>query len=150
MSSHDEFDTAMRDWVEMFMTRSMHDLMLFLKRSDLNMGQYGTLMRLYHRDHCGVSDVGTQLGITNAAASQLVDKLVQLGLVGRSEAAYDRRVRQLTLTEAGRALVAGSFNARLSWTRELADSLTPERRAAIVQAMGYLIGAARALEQPAG
>ena len=148
MSSTKQFHDAMREWVEVFMSRSMHDLSRFIKQADLNMAQYATLMRLYHHQNCGVSEVGAQLGITNAAASQLVEKLVQNGLVERSESAEDRRVRHLALTRQGRALVSSSLEARLGWTRALAESLPPQRREAIVQAIADLIEAAHGLEQP--
>ena len=138
----------MREWVELFMARSMHDLTRFIKQADLNMAQYSTLMRLHHLDHCGVSDIGEKLGITNAAASQLVDKLVQAGLVARTEAAHDRRVRELALTDQGRALVKSSLEARLSWTRGLGESLPPDRRDAIIQALSEMIEAGQRLEQP--
>jgi DNA-binding MarR family transcriptional regulator len=136
----------MRQWVEVFMRRSMRDLHHFLKDSDLNMGQYSTLMRLYHEAQCGVTDVGSQLGITNAAASQLVDKLVQQGLVGRTESEHDRRVKLLSLTAAGRALVEASLHARLNWTEPLGQTLTPERRAAVIAAMQAMVEAAQRLD----
>ena len=148
MSSTKQFHDVMREWVEVFMGRSMHDLSRFIKQADLNMAQFSTLMRLYHPGNCGVSDVGAQLGMTNAAASQLVEKLVQFGLVERTEAAHDRRVRRLTLTRQGRALVTSSMEARLGWTRELAESLPPQRREAIIQSISELIKAAHGLEQP--
>jgi DNA-binding MarR family transcriptional regulator len=143
-----QFQGVMREWVELFMTRSMHDLARFIKQADLNMAQYSTLMRLYHLDNCGVSDIGEKLGITNAAASQLVDKLVQAGLVARTEAVHDRRVRQLALTDQGRALVKSSLEARLSWTHALDESLPPDKRDAIIQALAELVEAGQNLEQP--
>ena len=148
MSSVNKFHAVMREWVKEFMSRSTQDLIPFLKQSDLNMAQYGTLMRLHHQDKCGVSDIGDQLGITHPAASQLVEKLVQNGLVERTEAAHDRRVRQLALTSKGRALVQSSLEARLGWTRALGESIPNDRREAIVQAMTELIAAAQDLEKP--
>jgi DNA-binding MarR family transcriptional regulator len=149
MSTSKQFNGVMREWVELFMTRSMQDLARFIKRADLSMAQYSTLMRLHHLDNCGVSDIGEKLGITNAAASQLVDKLVQAGLVARTEALHDRRVRQLALTDQGRAVVKSSLEARVGWTRGLGESLPPSKRAAIIQALSELIEAAQGLEQPA-
>src|SRR6187431_2064185 len=149
MSTSKQFNGVMREWVELFMTRSMQDLMRFVKQADLSMAQYSTLMRLHHLDNCGVSDIGEKLGITNAAASQLVDKLVQAGLVARTEAAHDRRVRQLALTDQGRALVKSSMEARVSWTRGLGNSLPPAKREAIITALSQLIDAAQGMEQPA-
>ena len=90
----------------------------------------------------------THVSITNAAASQLVDKLVQAGLVARTEAAHDRRVRQLALTDQGRALVKSSLEARLSWTRGLGESLPPAKRDAIIHALSEMIEAGQQLEQP--
>jgi DNA-binding MarR family transcriptional regulator len=139
----------MREWVKVFMARSTQDLVPFLKQSELNMAQFGALMRLYYQDKCGVSDIGDQFGITHPAASQLVEKLVQNGLVERTEAAHDRRVRELALTSKGRALVESSLEARLSWTRSLGETIPNDRREAIVQAMTELIAAAQALGQPA-
>src|SRR5713226_3504436 len=115
MSSANKFHAVMREWVKVFMSRSTQDLVPFLKHSELNMAQFGALMRLYHQDNCGVSDIGDQFGITHPAASQLVEKLVQNGLVERTEAAHDRRVRHLALTSKGRALVESSLETRLSW-----------------------------------
>jgi len=137
----------MRQWVEVFMRRSMREMHRFLKDNDLNMGQYSTMMRLFHDPHCGVSDVGAQLGITNAAASQLVDKLVQQRLVERTEAEHDRRVKELSLTPKGRDLIEGSFRARLGWADALAETLPPARRQAVIGAMQAMIAAANELDE---
>ena len=86
-------------------------------------------------------------GITIPAASQLVEKLVQEGLVERTEAVHDRRRKHLALTADGRALVRASMDARLNWTRELGAGLSPERRATITQALADLIAAANQMDQ---
>jgi len=129
------------------MRRSMREMHRFLKDHDLNMGQYSTMMRLFHDPHCGVSDVGAQLGITNAAASQLVDKLVQQRLVERTEAEHDRRVKALSLTPKGQDLIEGSFRARLGWADALAEALPAERRQAVIAAMQDMIAAAKEMDE---
>jgi len=149
MSTTEQFHTTLRQWVEVFMRRSMRDLHRFMKARDLSMGQYSALMRLFHDPNCGVSDVGTQLGITNAAASQMVDKLVHQKLVERTEAEHDRRVKQLTLTAQGRALIEESFNARLGWADALAEALPAERRAAVIDAMQVMLTAAEDVDEMA-
>jgi DNA-binding MarR family transcriptional regulator len=155
MSSTEQFSAVMREWVKVFMTRSMHDLLPYLKHHDLTMAQYSTLMRLYHQElhqerQCGVGDVGSHLGITTAAASQLVDKLVQQGLLVRTEAEHDRRVKHLALTEKGRALMEESFRVRLGWVDTLGQSLTPDRRLAVIAALRHLLNAAEQSEQARG
>lgn len=149
MSISDDFVSVMRRFAHTFMNRSVQDMVRFAKEHDLSMGQHSVLMRLYHADRCGVGEVGSQLGITNAAASQLVDKLVQQGCVERAEDPDDRRVKRLTLTPSGRQLVELGFEARLKWTAALPEVLPHERCRAIMRSLEDLIAAADGLEQPA-
>jgi DNA-binding MarR family transcriptional regulator len=138
----------MREWMQVLMGRSMRDFILHLKQNDLSMAQYGTLMQLAHQGHCGVTEVGSHLGITSAAASQLVDKLVQLGLVARAEAEHDRRVKQLTLTEKGQAVVKLTHEARFGWLRSLAEAMPAERQAEAAALMREMAQLVQELEGP--
>ncbi len=144
--STEAFNAVLRQWVDLFMTRSHHDLMRYLKTADLSMAQFGTLMRLFRDDHCGVSEIANQMSVSNAAASQLVDKLVHQGLVQRTEDAEDRRAKRLNLTAKGRRLLERSLEARLTWTHDLVAHLSPERQAAVVTALRNLIEASEAME----
>jgi DNA-binding MarR family transcriptional regulator len=138
----------MREWMQALMGRSMRDFILHLKQNDLSMAQYGTLMQLAHQGHCAVTEVGSHWGITNAAASQLVDKLVQMGLVARAEAEHDRRMKQLTLTEAGKAVVKLTHEARFGWLQSLAEAVPAERRAEAAALMRELAQLAHGLDEP--
>lgn len=149
MSTMKQFESVMRAWFEIIMSRSSEDFVRFMKKTQLNNAQYGTLMRLYHGGGCAVGDIGTQFGMTLPAASQLVEKLVEKGWVERTESEHDRRVRHLTLTDQGRALIRSSFEARYSWAVKLGEKLPTERRDAIAQALADLIAAAQALDEPA-
>jgi DNA-binding MarR family transcriptional regulator len=150
MSTTKALSDALKQWAEVFIHRSMHDLIRFIKETDLSMGQYATLVWLYHHQNCGVTDVGSHLSVTSAAASQLVDKLVHLGLVERAEAAHDRRMKHLTLTPKGRALVERSLEARLSWTEAMVAGLPPERHEPLRRALLELVAAAERLPEMHG
>lgn len=52
-----------------------------------------------------VTDVADFLGVTNAAASRAIDRLVQRGLIDRSVSSEDRRAVDLSLTPASRELL---------------------------------------------
>jgi DNA-binding MarR family transcriptional regulator len=52
-----------------------------------------------------VTDVAEFLGVTNAAASRAIDRLVQRDLVDRSVSIEDRRAVELSLTPNGRELL---------------------------------------------
>jgi DNA-binding MarR family transcriptional regulator len=138
---------SLRQWVEALTHRSMGDLKRFAKTLGLSLPQLSVLMRL-NRDHrCGVSDVGTEFGVTNAAASQLIDGLVQKGLVERFEDPDDRRVRHLRLTAKGRAAIHKVRLARERWLSAIVEHLTPEQRAEVLTAVGHLREAARQLDE---
>lgn len=59
-----------------------------------------------------IGDVAAFLGVSKAAASQTVDKLVRRKWLRRTEEKADRRTANLSLTESGRRLLAGFESAR--------------------------------------
>lgn len=140
------FSEVMGEWAEVFMHRSFRDFKRFMDDAGLSSSQANALMRLYHGRLCGVSDIGGHLGITNAAASQMVERLVQMGLLERNEDLQDRRQRQLKLTEQGRALVERGIEARRAWMESLTANLTPEQLEKIAEALNMLTEAARKIE----
>ncbi len=146
MTKSDEFTSVLRDWSEAFMRRSMHDLFQFSKDSGLSIAQMNTLFHLHHGSKCGVSDIGELLGVTNAAASQMIERLVQNGLIERSEDPIDRRVKQLRLTEKGQSIVLEGIEVRRRWLEELTDALSAEEQHSIISALMILTDAARRLE----
>jgi MarR family transcriptional regulator for hemolysin len=93
-----------------------------------------------------VSDIADSLDVSNAAASQMVERLVNLELIGRSEDPEDRRVKQITLTMKGRQLIQDSIDARQRWMQEMTDALTPEEQESISVALTTLTEAALAME----
>lgn len=129
------------------MRRSMHDFVQFSKDSGLSMAQLNTLFRLYHAGRCGVSEIGEHLGVTNAAASQMVERLVQLGFLERTEDPNDRRAKQLNLTTKGQQLILESIEARRHWMEDLTQALSPQEQEGIIQALVTLTAAAHQLEK---
>ena len=64
-----------------------------------------------------VGDIAVFLGVSAAAASKTVDKLVRRGYVERKEDSEDRRAARLLLTEAGRKVLENyerERNARMA------------------------------------
>lgn len=146
MDSSEIFSSTMRTWSDLATSHSMQALIRSIKASGLSMPQFSVLMRLHYRGPCEVADIGVQLGITAAAASQLVDRLVQCGLLNRVEDSHDRRVRQISLTESGQALVKQALETRNAWTAALTARLTRAQQSRIAAALTDLIEAARDLE----
>lgn len=143
MQSSKQLSEVIREWAEVFMHRSGRDFKRFMDTTGLSFSQVNILMRLFHGGSAGVSEIGEQMGITNAAASQAVDRLVQMGLVMRAEHPQDRRAKRLELAPKGRELIQKGIRARSQWIEGVTDTLTPEQQNMIVSALTLLTEAAR-------
>ena len=141
------FTEVIREWSEVFMQRSMRDFRKFMEETGLSFSQINILMRLLHGRRIGVSEIGEQLGVTNAAASQAVDRLVGLDLIERTEDPIDRRAKRLALTRKGRALIEQGIEIRSQWIEGLTDALTPEQQSLIISALTLLTEAAQATKE---
>jgi DNA-binding MarR family transcriptional regulator len=138
MSSSDSFNDTFRKWIGIFMHHSMRAFIHFSKENGLSMSQIGAMFHIRHGS-AGVSDIGDDLGVTSAAASQMLERLVQQGLVVRSEDPHDRRVKQMILTDEGNRILLGVVQARMSWTEDLARKMTPAEKEQVLGALNILI-----------
>jgi DNA-binding MarR family transcriptional regulator len=146
-SNEGQFLVIIRKWSEVFMKRSMRDFKHFMDDSGLSPSQISTLMRLNFRGGCGVSDIAEHVGITNAAASQLIDRMVNMSLIERVEDPLDRRAKLLSLTVKGKALVEDGIAARQRWMELLTSALTLDEQNTIAAALTMLTAAAQRLEE---
>lgn len=73
---------------------------------DLSIGQLKSLMVLTSHPRISIGTMAEMLEVSKPTASILIDRLVQLGLVQRTEDADDRRRTVVEVTEPGGALVA--------------------------------------------
>lgn len=85
------------------------------------------------------SELAKRLGLSPAAAGRAVDALTRQGIVSRREDEEDRRVKRLSLTEAGRSAVDRITTARRDGFMQLAESLAPHQREALSSALQPLL-----------
>ncbi|MCC6260032.1 MAG: MarR family transcriptional regulator [Anaerolineales bacterium] len=142
-----QFNQSVRAWMDVFMQRSMSGWKLFAKSCGLSMPQFSILMQLHHKGAFSMSEVRERFEITAAAASQLVDKLVQNGFVLREEDPNDRRAKLLNLTDKGRDLVQRGAQERYHWIDGISARLSEADKAKVSVALGILTEAVQALEQ---
>lgn len=129
------------------MHRSMQDFRRLMEETDLSHSQVSALLQLFHCGSCGISDIGEHLGISNAASSQMIDRLVQQALVLRQEDPDDRRFKRLLLSPRGREIIEANIESKRRWVTSLTTALSAEERATIIQALNLLTGAALRLEE---
>jgi len=146
MTKQTQFTQSIRSWMDIFMSRSMRGWGLFAKSLGLSMPQFGVIMQLHHKGACGMSEISERFEITPAAASQLVDKLVQGGYIQREEDPHDRRAKLLNLTDKARAIIQQGVEERYRWVDQLAEKLTADERVQISEALNIMTRAAAGLE----
>jgi DNA-binding MarR family transcriptional regulator len=96
---------------------------------DLSLTQVCSLFVLEISDHAlAVHELAEQLGLSVAATGRAVDTLAKEGLVARREDEHDRRVKRLTLTEPGEALLRRLTEAHRDGLQRFVALLTDEER----------------------
>src|SRR6266496_2566683 len=146
MISSPQLTQTIRQFMDIAMHHSMRERSHFAKAIGLSIPQFGILMQLHYRGNCGITDIGDRFDITSAAASQLVDKLVQNGLIQREEDPHDRRAKLLNLTEKGQEMIKQGTERRYRWVEALAQKLSAEEREQVNEALNIMTQAAKELE----
>lgn len=135
----------LREWMDVFMHRSMRGWAQFAKSTGLSMPQLSILMQLHYKGACGLSEISERFDVSAAAASQLADKLVQSGHIERTEDPNDRRAKLLRLSPSGEELVNDGVEERYRWMEDLSTGLSADDRAKVLEALTILTRAAQQL-----
>jgi DNA-binding MarR family transcriptional regulator len=143
----DPFIATLQEWIEVSMRSSMRHLIRYARENGLSMSHLGALFHINHIGSCGVTDLGDHLGVTSAAASQMLDRLVQQELILRNEDPNDRRVKQIILTSKGRRILDEGIHARQGWLEDLAHTLSDSEKETAMAGMNILIDKVNHLAQ---
>jgi DNA-binding MarR family transcriptional regulator len=141
-----QINQSLREWMDIFMHRSMRGWSQFAKSTGLSMPQFSILMQLHHKGPCGMSQISERFDISNAAASQLAEKLVQSEYIERAEDPADRRAKVLQIAPKGKELIDAGVNERHRWMDELVKTLSVEEKSKVHEGLIILTEAARKLE----
>ncbi|MBN1440849.1 MAG: winged helix DNA-binding protein [Anaerolineales bacterium] len=136
----------LHEWTGVSMRNSMRTMLRFSREKGVSMQQIGALFRI-RRGECSVRDISSELSVTAAAASQLLEGLVQQDLIRRAEDPNDRRVKQIALTDKGRRILAEGIQARQDWLRRLVQRLSPQEQVQAAAALKLLLANAASLER---
>ena len=145
MNSREDFFETMHAWMYEMMRHSMQGFMQHAKKSGISMSQIAAMIKLNKNVVCGVTDLGDELGVSSAAASQLLERMVQQGSVERTEDPQDRRSKRLVLTDEGRKTLEETMNAKQQWIRALASSLDEGELSQVTDALAILVGKSKKL-----
>lgn len=148
MSANDPFISSLLTWVEVSMRQSMRNFIHYTREKGLSMSQIGALFHIHRLGSSGVTDLGDHLGVTSAAASQLLERLVQQDLLLRTEDPNDRRVKQIALTDKGRKILKEGMHAHQGWVDDLAAALSEADKESLSAALNLLTSKVNQLTQP--
>lgn len=96
---------------------------------DLTPSQFGILESLYHLGDLTQHELGQKLLKSGGNITLVIDNLEKRGLVERRRCKKDRRLIYVTLTEAGKQLIAEVFPRHLQTIIEVLSVLDPEEQA---------------------
>jgi DNA-binding MarR family transcriptional regulator len=94
-----------------------------------------------------VGEVAANLGVTSQAVSKSVRELEELGYVGRGPHPDDARIRQIALTQKGRAAVQAGREIRAALNRELENALGERKFAATAGTLRDAVAARGAMPE---
>jgi DNA-binding MarR family transcriptional regulator len=144
----DPFVSTLQEWMEVSMRRSMRHFFRHARESGFSMSHMGAMFHIHRIGSCGVTDLGDHLGVTSAAASQMLERLVQQELILRKEDPKDRRVKQIVLTDKGQRILEEGIRARQDWMDDLAQTLSDSEKETIRVALNILIDKVKNLKKP--
>jgi DNA-binding MarR family transcriptional regulator len=98
---------------------------------DLNFGQLRLLFFLAQNGPVSVGQLAETLGVSNATASEIVDRLERRGLATRSHRSDDRRVVECRLSDDGARLLSEIAGARREALRRALALLTLDELAVL-------------------
>jgi DNA-binding MarR family transcriptional regulator len=111
-----------------------------LAELDLSMSQVRILFLVEATPHApALHELAAQLGLSMAATGRAADALVRIGLVDRHEDQTDRRVKRITLTQAGQDLVGRLSAAHRDDLRRFAELLGEAERTRLVEALAPIL-----------
>lgn len=122
-----------------FMHRAMRSNFHFAKKMNLSFSQMFILSKLHRHKEVTVGEISSILDISNSAASQLLDKLVQGDLIQRRENPHDRRRKSLELSENGKKVLKKSQKASGQWIENLSEQFTEEEAETISEGLTILL-----------
>ena len=128
--------------IEYVLARIIQDFMQFMHETGLSRPQIHALLHIFHAGECPISDIAALTDSSPAAASQLVERLVQQGLVQRAEDPANRRVKKLRLTAKSLQLIQQGVTSN-HFLAELMETMPAKHRLAVHTAFGYLAEASQ-------
>lgn len=103
--------------------------------AEVTLPQYRVLVILAGHGPLALAEVASLLGVNPSTATRMCDRLVRKGLVRRRTPPADRRQVRLSITEAGRQVVADVTDLRRREINRVLRAIRPRHRQGLVESL---------------
>jgi DNA-binding MarR family transcriptional regulator len=110
---------------------------------DLTPNQFLMLLRLTSQEGMSAAQLARSIGVRPQSLTEIINPLMQKGLISRQESPEHRRVLRIRLSPAGRQLLARAQRVGRQLERELIADLSAEELAALLGALGRICARAQ-------
>ena len=121
-----EFKQDLNQWMKKQFHSSMPAIRQHSKIGRYSMSQFGAMGYVIRTNSATVSDIAQELGISNAATSQIIDQLVNDGLFKRTQDPDDRRVKKIEITAKGTKFMEEFLQKRMELVFNFIDSFSDD------------------------
>lgn len=147
MSDSEQIRQSISELAGIITRLSILQMKNLMNETGLSHSQMISLMQMNMQGCCGVSQIAEHLGTTDAASSQMVQRLVDMGLVEREESQEDRRAKKVSLTKKGKDLVNRLIENRRKMIEEMVNRLPEEKQTVMIESINLLLVSAREYEK---
>jgi len=147
MDNNQNIVEQLNNFAKMLNQKNFKALITVAKGKGLSISQINTLFQLRYNGAIRVSKIADKLGISNAAASQMLQDLVVKGFISRKEDHNDRRVKMIEITDSGLELLNTSMKHRREWLNSIVNTLTKNEQNLIRRAFEILISKASLIDE---
>ena len=113
---------------------------------EITLAQYQALKHIEHHGPCSIGSLAEGLGVTQPAATMLVDRMVKRGLVEREPGRTDRRQSEVSLTEHARSLISRAECERAERLSRVLSLMNPDEREQLLRSLERFVAAAVEVE----
>ncbi len=128
-------DKAFQEWLPMLPKEWLH--------IDITTSQLKVVLLIFISGHIRMSDIASELGVSLATATGVVDRLVERGMLIREGDPEDRRVVLCRLSDEGEKLISGVWQLSRDQLGEMMRTMTPPQLRLITEALQLLLQAGK-------
>lgn len=138
--SNTVLNSPLERFTRMMFSRVIERLAVVISEEDLSFSQVAALHIVDQSEFISIQDIAQRLNLSLSATSRLIDDLVRIDFIDRTEDANNRRSKILSLTEAGKDFLNKLSIERVKMIKSTARSLPLKHSEKLLEALSFFKG----------